>query len=211
MNPAFTPPVIAPGEVFAKSDLGRIEIQNRQLGLAPMLRRLLILIDGQRTAQELSALLAGQDINGWLTDLVRCGCIATTTPGRSELATVSMAAVTTSATDAAPVAASSSVPAALPRPTVAPETLPGSLFLEQLPPPETRSAKQTELARNVMTNTVNTVYQPYTRLTLLEAIAAARTAVQARAVFLKWEESLGQSAVGAKRLPEFRAKLFPVL
>jgi len=34
---------------------------------------------------------------------------------------------------------------------------------------------------------------------------------QVRAVFLKWEETLSQSAIGTKRLPEFRALLLMVL
>jgi len=216
MNTAFIPtPPIMPREVLTKTELGRQEIQNRQLGLAPMVRRLLILIDGQRSVQELSAMLGGQDISGWLGDLLAHGCIASLQPN-SLSAPAAPSAPAAGPAMAAPASASprpneagAVSPAAMA--TVSPEALPGALFLQQLPPPETRSAKDTELARNVMTNTVNTIYQPYTRLTLLEAISNARTVEQVRAVFLKWEETLSQSAIGTKRLPEFRALLLMVL
>ena len=40
--------------VCAKTALGSLEIQSRALGLLPMARRLLILIDGKRSGKELA-------------------------------------------------------------------------------------------------------------------------------------------------------------
>jgi len=80
-----------------------------------------------------------------------------------------------------------------------------------LPEASSRSAKDVEMARNFMTNTVNTIFQANTRLTLLEAIFACKTAEDARRVYPKWAETIASSSIGAKRLPDFREKLFKVL
>ena len=80
-----------------------------------------------------------------------------------------------------------------------------------LPDPSERSAKDVEMARNFMMNTVNTVFQPNTRLSLLEAIASCKTAEDTRRVYPRWAETIASSTIGARRLPEFREKLFQVL
>ena len=41
-----------PGAVFAKTDKGREEISRRSYGLPPRLRALLVMIDGQTSADE---------------------------------------------------------------------------------------------------------------------------------------------------------------
>ena len=83
--------------------------------------------------------------------------------------------------------------------------------LASLPPPESRSSKDIEMARNFMTNTINTIFQPNTRLTLLEALLAGKTSQDLRRVYLSWATTMSTSAMGTKRLPEFREKLFKVL
>ncbi|MCI4441460.1 MAG: hypothetical protein JHC36_09665 [Tibeticola sp.] len=67
------------------------------------------------------------------------------------------------------------------------------------------------MARNFMMNTVNTIFQPNTRLSLLEAIFACKTVEEVRRVYPRWAETIASSTIGAKRLPEFREKLFKVL
>ncbi|MFV0681370.1 hypothetical protein [Ottowia sp.] len=80
-----------------------------------------------------------------------------------------------------------------------------------LPPASQRTQKEIEMARNFMMNTVNTVFQPNTRLTLLEAIQCCQTATELRQAYLHWEDVLSTSRIGLKRLPEFKKKLFAVL
>lgn len=173
--------------VVAKTAVGQQEVSNRALGLPPLTRRLLILVDGKRTGQELAAFVNGQTVADLLNDLLLRQCI--------ELVDSSADAVATRP--------------AIPQATAASTGADPALLV--LPPPESRSDLETAMARNFMTNTVNTIFQPNTRLTLLKSIAACKTAAEARAVYPQWAESIGSSALGAKRLPEFQDKLFKVL
>lgn len=178
--------------LFAKSALGQQEIQSRALGLSPITRRLLILIDGKRNFQELSSFVAGHDLGALLGELQATGCI--------EVAAV--LPVSTSVT-------------ALPQTLVPnpgdPSAAPASHELARLPEASTRSAKEVDMARHFMMNTVNTVFQQNTRLTLMEAIFSCKSVDDVRRVYPRWAETMGASAIGARRLPEFREKLFQVL
>lgn len=188
--------------VFAKTSLGQQEIQSRALGLAMMTRRLLILIDGKRSTRELAPLLNGQDLRALLHELLDKGCI-------EQRSAVASPSVPTAA--AQPMPASTLAPAPAPTTTPAPDANTADDELSHLPAPESRSATDVTMARNFMTNTVNTIFQPYTRLTLLEAIAGCKTAQDARKVYFLWSKTIASSVIGAKRLPEFREKLFKVL
>lgn len=174
--------------IFAKTAAGSQEIQSRSLGLNPMLRRLLILIDGKRNFQELAALLNGNDLIMLLGELLTKGCIEATS-------------VLPTATAPAPRAPS--------QPVAEPKSMDDELA--KLPPASTRTAKQVDMARHFMMNTVNTVFQQNTRLTLMEAIFACKTVEDVRRVYPKWTDTMNASVIGAKRLPEFREKLFQVL
>lgn len=174
--------------LFAKSALGQQEIQSRSLGLSPLARRLLILIDGKRSFQDLGAFVTGQDLTNMLSELLSKGCI--------EAAAVQPATVAPTSSLASPVAQAEK---------------PASNDLASLPDASTRTAKQADMARNFMMNTVNTVFQQNTRLTLMEAIFACKTTEDVRRVYPKWVETMQGSALGTKRLPEFREKLFQVL
>ena len=50
-------------DIFRKTTLGYEEIVNRVNGLAPRLRRCLIIVDGKRTMIELMSMLQGEDIS----------------------------------------------------------------------------------------------------------------------------------------------------
>ena len=66
-----------PGEIYAKTDAGSLELKERKLNLPIALRSLLIMIDGQRTVAELleRARALGVDA-GALATLERAGLIA---------------------------------------------------------------------------------------------------------------------------------------
>jgi hypothetical protein len=183
--------------VFAKTLLGQQEVQSRALKLGPVPRRLLILIDGKRSAQDLSHFLAGHNIEALISELLDKGCIESTTPLPEP--------------DPRPVTES------MPIPWIDLDAYPASLiepldaFLNQLPNASTRSAQDAESARNFMMNAVNTVFQTNTRLTLLETIFSCKTTQALRDVYPKWAATLGSSDLGAQYMPTFKQKLSEVL
>lgn len=173
--------------IFAKTIAGQQEVASRSLGLTPLLRRLLIMVDGKRSAGELAPLVVGHDLADLFMQLQEKGCV--------ELVRV--------------VAAQ---PA--PTPTASaqnPETTDQDAFLATLPPAETRTAKDVEMARNFMTNTTNTVFGQNTRFTLMEEIFACKTAYDTRRVYLLWAASMQTSIIGSKRMSEFQGKIAQVL
>lgn len=179
-------PVSAQTTVFAKTPAGQSEVQSRQLGLAPLPRRLLILVDGKRSGAELAAFVAGHDSVAMLQALLDNGCIEAigqATPTQSPAETGAAAKEMTEEASS----------------------------LEHLPPPAQRSAKELEMARHFMINTINRMLEQNSRLTLTKAIFDSRDAAELRTHFAAWEEAIGSSWMGRKRLPELRNKLFEVL
>ena len=126
--------------------------------------------------------MPGQDVSSLLSQLLAQGCIDTK-------------AAETAEPVAAVAAAASGSDMALPGPRQA----------------ETRSPKEIEMARNFMTNTINTMFGQNMRLTLIESIFAARTAEDLRRVYPVWAETMASIGIGAKRLPELRQKPLQVL
>lgn len=175
--------------VFAKTTLGQQEIQDRSLGLSPLVRRTLVLIDGKRTGTELSVFLAGKgDIESVLTQLLEAGCIEI-------LRRVKVAP----SREAAPSAESAEVAGS------------GLPAIGGLAPAEVRSAKDNEMARNFMINTVNAIIGQHTRLSLVEKVARAQGTAGLREAYVDWESTMSDHTIAARRLPELREKLFEVL
>lgn len=176
---------------FAKTNVGTTEIQTRALGLNPLLRRLLVLVDGRRNCAELGTYVAGHDLFALLDELLGKGCIEE---------------------KEAPRPTKASVPLAAP---VAPAADPLKLFIEQglmaLPSAEGRSSKDLRMARDFMTNTVNTMFGQYTRLTLVEAIHACQSTADLRKVYPEWVRAMSESSIGSRRLPELNKQLAQTL
>lgn len=170
--------------LFGKTELGLQEIQSRALRLGPIMRRTLILVDGKRSFEELSTFLVGHNLSDILLELQTLGCIE---------AKVKLPA------------------AAAPQKVDVPNAKSENDLLATLPEASTRTSKDVDMARNFMMNTVNTVFQQNTRLTLMEAIFACKSVDDVRRVYPKWADAMSASAIGTKRLPEFREKLFQVL
>jgi pyruvate/2-oxoglutarate dehydrogenase complex dihydrolipoamide acyltransferase (E2) component len=177
--------------VYAKTDAGLQEIQSRSLGLPPLVRRILVLVDGKKSGSELAAFLAGNgDIEEVLTHLLAQGCVE----------------------------AQARKPAAAPAPAPAPavQAAPSvqeaaSADVPGLPPAASRTAKDNEMARNFMINSVNSIIGQNTRISLVNDIFNAQTTEQLRTVYHAWATSMSGHGMGAKRLPELREKLFKVL
>ena len=174
--------------IYAKTAEGQQEIQARAMGLTPLARRVLVLVDGHRSGKDLAAFVPGNDIEVHLTELLPRECIAAV--GRA----------------AAPAPASASAPAAAGHPHE-----PFEDELARLPAAETRGAKDLDMARNFMTNTVNNIFGHHNRISLLEAIFACQSSEALRKVYPAWAHALETNNTGKKRLPELREKLFAVL
>jgi hypothetical protein len=176
--------------VFAKTELGQQEIQSRALGLTPLVRRILVLADGKKTGGELAAFLpAAEGIAPVLEQLLSLGCL------RAEVG-AKPAARTDVTAASAPARAASPPPSA---------DVPG------LVPAEDRGAKDNEMARNFMINSINSIIGQHMRISLIADIAGAKTTAELRTVYRAWEASMSDHGMGKKRLPELKEKLFKVL
>ncbi len=174
--------------VFAKTPKGAEEIQQRTLRLNLLQRRVLLLVDGRRAVAELDTLAGNADAKALLAELLGLGCVERVAA-------------------AAPPAPSAS-PAAPTRPT---PLAPADGGPAGLPPPESRSAQQVDMARHFMINTINRMLEQNSRLSLVNKIFNSVDAAELRQHFPAWEEAIGSSWMGRKRLDELRAKLFEVL
>jgi len=177
--------------VFAKTDIGQQEIQTRSLGLAPLVRRILVLADGKKSGGELAAFLpTAAEIHAVLEQLLTLGCLRADDSGKNSSRTAAEA--TTESAGSAPTAA----------PTA---DVPG------LPPADKRSAKDNEMARNFMINSINSIIGQQMRISLITDIFHAETTEALRIVYHAWEASMADHGMGKKRLPELKDKLFKVL
>ena len=175
--------------VFAKTEMGQQEIQARSLGLAPLVRRILVLADGKKSAAELAVFLPNADeIQQLLEQLVALGCLRVQA---GDQAVARPGAAPAGASDAPRAAASAEVPG--------------------LAPAEKRNAKDNEMARNFMINSINNIIGQQMRISLIHDIFHAENTNALRTVYHAWEASLADHGMGKKRLPELKEKLFKVL
>lgn len=175
--------------IVAKTAIGQQEVLTRALGLPPLTRRLLIVVDGKRTGKELAVFVDGHSVVELLNELLTRQCIQV-------LGTVNATA---------PVAAQ---PAA-PQKTVS-VTQPDAA-LANLPPPESRSVTDVAMARNFMINTVNMEFGQHMRMSLIKAVDESTTAAELRQVYPLWLSTMAASSSAAKGLPGLKDKLFRVL
>jgi hypothetical protein len=177
--------------IFAKTETGQREVKTRELGLLPLARRLLILIDGKRTGKELAPMLMGQSLDQLLADLIDKECVSLV--ALAEVVAPANAAV------ARPIAPDNPLDAS------------ANAALAALPPADSRSDKNREMARNFMTNTLNAEFGMNMRLSLIEAIANCSTSEALRQIYPTWHSTMSSSRNGAKELPKLVEKLFHVL
>jgi hypothetical protein len=177
--------------IFAKTAIGQHEIKTRELGLTPLVRRLLILVDGKHSGKELAPMLMGQSLAELLAQLLDKQCIEF----------VSRASPVDQPDKSRPLAEA----------TPKPDTASPDAALAQLPAAETRSAKEIDMARNFMTNTVNMEFGQHARISVIEAISICKTALELRQVYPLWYSTMGSSRSAAKELSALNEKLFRVL
>jgi hypothetical protein len=181
--------------IFSKTPVGQQEIQSRALGLAPLVRRILVLVDGKRSGRDLSAFVSGSDdIEQILGALLSQGCVAAEVPSKAAVPAAKAAAPAASAASAASETAA-----------------PAADALLGLPAAETRTAKENDMARNFMINSINSIIGQQMRVSLIHDIFHAGSTEALRTVYHAWAASMAGHGMGSKRLPELREKLFKVL
>lgn len=181
--------------IFSKTPAGQQEIQSRALGLAPLVRRILVLVDGKRSGRDLSAFVSGSDdIEQILGALLSQGCVAAEVPSKAAVPAAKAAAPAASAASAASETAA-----------------PAADALLGLPAAETRTAKDNDMARNFMINSINSIIGQQMRVSLIHDIFHAGSTEALRTVYHAWAASMAGHGMGSKRLPELREKLFKVL
>jgi ribosomal protein L12E/L44/L45/RPP1/RPP2 len=178
--------------IFGKTEIGQREIKTRELGLPPLVRRLLILIDGKRTGEELAPMLMGQSLDELLAQLIDKDCVS----------------LVAHAEDVAAAVAATPAPTA---PADTPKDAATEAALAALPPADSRSEKNLDMARNFMTNTLNMEFGMNMRLSLIEAITNCKTSAELRQVYPTWHATMAGSRDSAKELPALVEKLFRVL
>jgi len=176
-----------PSAVFTKTEIGQQEIQARSLGLSPLVRRILVLADGKKRGGELAAFLPNADgIHAVLEELLNLGCL------RAEAGNQAGSPPAAGASDESSSEAFSA-------------------NTSGLPAAEMRSAKDNEMARNFMINSINSIIGQQSRISLITDIAGAKGTEGLRSVYLAWQASMADHTMGKRRLPELTEKLFKVL
>ncbi len=177
---------------YSKTENGQIAFKERRI--VGRQRSMFIMFDGNKTADEILAATVGLGVT-------KEDVQALVDQGFLVLVNESPVAVTTSPKPASPSVSS----AASSLQGLVEQTLVG------LPASSQRTAKDVRMARDFMTNTVNTMFGQYTRLTFIEAVHACETTDQLRALFPEWVHVMSESAIGAKRLPELCQQLAKTL
>jgi hypothetical protein len=179
--------------VFAKTSVGQQEISQKTLGLTPLQRRLLILVDGKRGFAELLQLLAGQDLRGLFSELIGRGCIEPSASVATPPAQV-VAAVARSA------------------PALDQNTPTGAAgVLRSLPDASLRSAKEIDMARNFMINTLTMTFGHHHCVSLVDALHNCTDSIGLRDKFLDWYKLMESTRSSAKELPSLVKRLTSVL
>jgi hypothetical protein len=169
------------GVVFTKTPKGLAEMTNRSGDLSPRIRRVLILIDGRRTVDDLRELVSADDLTHTLGTL-------------EELALIEVKGVRRQ--DGADQ-------------TVPDGPMPSITAFRELP--QTPDPRDLEKARNFMINTLKSFCSLYGPISLMSQINAAASHEELRAHFPGWYRMIVDSRSGRRRAEELRNDLLQVL
>ena len=167
--------------VFTKTRKGQEEIDTRAGGLTPRVRRVLIMIDGHRSVDDLRNMLAADDLTHTLGMLEEDGYIEM------------LAGTDSKSGKPAPVQAQASITAF-------------KSILQQLDDPMNLAK-----ARNFMTNTLNAFVGALGASSLMERIEAAPGHEELRAVYDEWYHAIVASRDGRREAESLRTKLLAVI
>ena len=169
------------GVIFAKTEKGQTELTQKSGGLTPRQRRVLIMVDGKRSVDELRELLQSDDLQHTLGLLEESGFI--------EIGGLLNATGTPQAMPAGP--------------------LPAIDAFRPLPDPP--SPKDMALARNFIQNTLKTFCGPFAHLDIVEAAYAATSHEELRQQFAPGFNAIVQTRDGKRRAEELRSLLLRVI
>lgn len=164
--------------IFAKTPQGVSEMETRSGGLTPRVRRILIMVDGKRSVEDLRAMALADDLSHTLGMLEEAGYIEVH-----------------QAIDVAPVADDGALPS----------------ITAFRPLPEKVNAKELDMARHFIMNTLKTFCGPMTHLSIVEAAFAAKSHEEMREVFGPWYHAIVETHSGRRRAEELRAELLKIL
>ncbi|HEX6734886.1 MAG TPA: hypothetical protein VF096_08725 [Azonexus sp.] len=170
------------GVIFAKTARGQEEVTARSAGLTPRQRRVLIMIDGKRTVDELREMLQADDLQHTLGLLEEDGHIAVA--GLKE--------ETSGTLQPAP-----------------PDSLPSITAFRPLPEPP--DSAEMEMARNFIMNSLRTFCGPYAHLDIVERTSTAKSHEELRQQFDPWLHAVMQTRDGKRRAEELRGQLLKVI
>ena len=157
------------GVVFTKTPKGLAEMTNRSGELSPRMRRVLILVDGRRTIEDLRDLVAADDLTHTLGAL-------------EELALIELKGIRDADGDE----------------QAAPDgPLPSITAFRELPP--TPDPHDLEKARHFMINTLKSFCSLYGPISLMSQINSATTHEELRAHFPGWYHMIVDSRSGRRR------------
>lgn len=169
------------GVVFAKTTKGQEEITTKASGLTPRQRRVMIMVDGKRTVDELRDLLQTDDLQHTLGLLEEFGLI--------EVSGIRDAGGATH-----------------PPPE---QDLPSITAFR--PAPQPPNQKEMEQARNFIQNTLKTFCGPFAHLHIVEAAHAAKSHEELREQFNPWYSAIVLTRAGRRQAEELRTMLLKVI
>lgn len=167
--------------VFAKTPKGHDEITTKAGGLTPRVRRVLIFVDGKKTVEDLRGMLQSDDLQHTLGMLEEEGYIE-------------VSAVVDEKGQAA---------------TVPDGPLPSITAFR--PMPEPANPKELEMAKNYMMNSLKAFVGPYSHLSIVEAVFAARNHAELREQYGPWFAAVTETTQGKRRAEHLRAELLKVI
>ncbi|MDD4979450.1 MAG: hypothetical protein PHI29_12555 [Gallionella sp.] len=166
--------------LFIKTTKGMAVIEKSEGELPMRVRRILIMVDGNRTVEEIRELTMSADLDMALQLLEEEGYIE-----RAQAAAVDG----TQATSAKITSA--------------------NFKFRELPP--SPKAKDLDMARHFIINTLKTFCGPVAHLTIVKAATAATSHTELRELFSPWYEAIVATSAGARRSEELSEMLLKVI
>lgn len=178
--------------LFAKTAKGYDEVDTKAGGLPPVLRRLLIFVNGKRSLKELATLPRVDDLNQALQALEQGGYITRITP---------QSTMPSAAPAAPPVAAAPASEQNAPPPST-------DSFR---PLPATDSPLKIQQVRNFMVNTLTAFVGAFGVTALVGRLNNAQTHAEFRALFAEWEVAIQGTREGRRELDKLKKDLLKVI
>lgn len=170
--------------LFAKTAKGYDEVDTKAGGLPPVLRRLLIFVNGKRSLKELATLPRVDDLNQALQALEQGGYITRITPQ----STMPSAAAPASEQNAQP---------------------PSTDGFRPLPAMD--SPLKIQQVRNFMVNTLTAFVGAFGVTALVGRLNNAQTHTEFRALFAEWEAAIQGTREGRRELDKLKKDLLKVI